>query len=328
MFALLWTLIYVVYWSRGTIPRLLFYSVFSVFSAAGPSDLDGYVGNWLTSLTKPIVEVVYMTCVAVDRQVGSSHEETLTGEEVTSMCYDLTKASRFNVGFFILILPNFLRFAQNMRKFTKTGKLHPCVTNASKYLLGMLVTTFGTFHMEKVSILLMLIACKVVYSFLWDIFMDWGLFKATNHVLCVPCGKCRMRRRRLLGEGKCIYMAGVIMNFCARIFFIYTLVPFDAFERSTTGYQGALFGIVRMCFFLSPSVEVLRRSMWTVFSFEYKWIGKSPNMPLKRAGSVLSESNNVGAGAVKSSHLKVELAVVLGLGVMLATGIVLTGIHS
>jgi len=263
-----------------------------------------------------------MVCIGVDRKVDRFSQDVGTG----SVCYELTKDSRLNIGFFVLIMPNFLRFAQNMRKFIKTGKLHPCVTNACKYLLGMLITILVTFHTGRASFLLVLSFISAIYSFLWDTFMDWGLFKANSHVLCVPCGRCRLRRRRLLSTRKCTYIAGVIMNFCARFFYLYTLVPFDAFEHYAAGYHGASYGIVRICFFTSPSIEVLRRSMWTAFSFEYKWIEKSKHVSAVRTN--MPESRNVGAGAVNSWYLKVELIIICGLGVMLAMAIILTGIYN
>ncbi|CAE8636101.1 unnamed protein product [Polarella glacialis] len=290
------TMVYVMYWTRATLPRLVAGAVASLFTAAGVAPIDGLVGNLLCSLTKPIVEVTNATCFYV------------TGE-VWGKCYDWTNGRGVNLGLFILVLPNFLRFAQNMRQFYDTGKRHPCVTNAFKYLLSMSVTLFSLVHKKNArnfKIWLGLSVCQVTYSFAWDLTMDWGLFKSRRGLLCLPCGKIHLRRRRLLGTGVWPYVLAIVADFFGRIFFVYTLVPKVDLDFASAGYR-----TLRVCFFLAPSVEILRRSMWCVLSFEYKWLDqlrKGVPQPTARQDTFVA---GLAAGVVQSRHMKAELAVAM-----------------
>jgi hypothetical protein len=88
-------------------------------------------------------------------------------------------------------LPVLLRFNQCLRKFLDTGDRLPHLANATKYALSQMVTLAGTFHplyLEFTSATranngvpvyqifwTILFISSSLYSFCWDVYMDWGL---------------------------------------------------------------------------------------------------------------------------------------------------------
>ncbi|CAE8682695.1 unnamed protein product [Polarella glacialis] len=87
------TMVYVMYWTRATLPRLVAGALASPFTAAGVAPIDELVGNWLCSLTKPIVEVTCATCFYVTGEVA---------HESWGKCYDWTNGHGVNLGLFII----------------------------------------------------------------------------------------------------------------------------------------------------------------------------------------------------------------------------------
>jgi hypothetical protein len=95
----------------------------------------------------------------------------------------------------ICLFPLWLRFNQCLRRYLDTGKRVPNLPNAFKYAMSQTVTLFGTFHPlylmnsggnegEYVSkhrfntfqiVWMGLFISSSMYSFFWDVYMDWGL---------------------------------------------------------------------------------------------------------------------------------------------------------
>jgi hypothetical protein len=85
----------------------------------------------------------------------------------------------------VCLFPLLIRFNQCLRRYIDTGDRFPHLANATKYALSQTVTLFGAFHplyMESkdernlFQIFWMLVfVCSSLYSFAWDVFMDWGL---------------------------------------------------------------------------------------------------------------------------------------------------------
>ena len=100
----------------------------------------------------------------------------------------------------ICLFPLWLRFNQCLRRYLDTGKRVPNLPNALKYAISQTVTLFGTFHPlylmsarshdvgeEAEDVILKhrknlfqifwmcLFIASSLYSFCWDVYMDWGL---------------------------------------------------------------------------------------------------------------------------------------------------------
>jgi hypothetical protein len=90
----------------------------------------------------------------------------------------------------ICLFPLLVRFNQCLRRYIDTGDRFPHLANAGKYALSQTVTLFGAFHPlyleyspemrgEKSNLFqifwMVLFVSSSLYSFAWDVFMDWGL---------------------------------------------------------------------------------------------------------------------------------------------------------
>lgn len=116
----------------------------------------------------------------------------------------------------ICLFPLWLRFNQCLRRYLDTGKRVPNLPNAFKYAMSQTVTLFGTFHPlylmsggdhnswdikeEGGEIVLkhhknlfqifwmFLFIASSLYSFCWDVYMDWGLGrKEVSLFLTISC---------------------------------------------------------------------------------------------------------------------------------------------
>eukprot|EP01112_Ceratiomyxa_fruticulosa_P014910 TRINITY_DN4326_c0_g2_i1.p1 TRINITY_DN4326_c0_g2~~TRINITY_DN4326_c0_g2_i1.p1 ORF type:complete len:432 (+),score=31.95 TRINITY_DN4326_c0_g2_i1:250-1545(+) len=92
--------------------------------------------------------------------------------------------------------------------------------------------------------------CSTLYSYSWDIKMDWGLLK--------PDAKNPLLRTTLIFENKYIYYFAMIANLIMRVTWVITLSP-------------AFFGVTLsrdILISIMSSVEVTRRIMWNFFRLE------------------------------------------------------------
>ena len=89
----------------------------------------------------------------------------------------------------ICLLPLLIRFNQCLRRYIDTGDRFPHLANACKYAMSQTVTLFGAFHplyleyipelRERINLFqlfwMLVFVSSSLYSFTWDVFMDWGL---------------------------------------------------------------------------------------------------------------------------------------------------------
>jgi len=120
----------------------------------------------------------------------------------------------------ICLFPLWLRFNQCLRRYLDTGKRVPNLPNAFKYAMSQTVTLFGTFHplylmnnggmsnssdgseasgesLRRRSNLFQvfwmgLFIASSLYSFFWDVYMDWGLGRkeVSNYMICTVLIGC------------------------------------------------------------------------------------------------------------------------------------------
>jgi hypothetical protein len=257
--------IYVAYFSRGVILTFFASAVASPFVAAGVSTMDGYFGDVLTSLIKPIHGAAYTACFFFTGEFtlrlgdqGACHKEWYGWGDMPSIA-----------AIVLLLFPNILRMAQNLRLFYNSGAHHPNLSNTCKYAVGTLVSLFGFVHIipafETRSwyywCWMALFVGASVYAFLWDIIMDWNLFSCQKHECCaLSCSWCHLRNRRLLGSAW-IYYSAMVADFFGRFFFTYTLIP-----------SGKMLFISEYAYWfgmLAPVLEILRRALWSVIKLEF-----------------------------------------------------------
>ena len=162
-------------------------TIWSVVMApsTSPSFFDGYVGDIFTSMVKVFQDIAWTTCFIFSG-------DWLIDEDVKRSSRHLWAHTFWYKNIlmpFICLLPLVFRFNQCLRKFHDTGKRLPHLANASKYALSQTVTLFGAFHplylmhknpeSHRINLFQLFWTCVFVasslYSFTWDVYMDWGL---------------------------------------------------------------------------------------------------------------------------------------------------------
>merc|ERR1712083_335608 len=106
-----------------------------------------------------------------------------------------------------------------------------------------------------------------IYAFLWDIFMDWGLFPSYRTFLCIPCPPCNLRKRCMF-RNRAVYFLATAADCFLRFFGTYTLLPqssilFVIFIKADWVFHLSL---------ISEMLEVLRRTLWSIFKMEWMQI--------------------------------------------------------
>lgn len=136
---------------------------------------DAFVGDIVTSLVRPIVDVVFTL--------------TYYGAAVYGFCsrrYDLNETG-FIVSESLLlhgivlplvaIAPLWMRFLQTLRQAYDTGKRWPYLGNAFKYLTAGLVVLYGMTHAagERGTWWIVSFTATTLYQIVWDSCIDWEM---------------------------------------------------------------------------------------------------------------------------------------------------------
>eukprot|EP00949_MAST-11_sp_MAST-11-sp1_P001997 g1997.t1 len=228
--------------------------------------LYNFVGDVLTSLTKPLTDLAYGICYTYSGVFIKTDIEDMSGCESSEV---LIWAKRV-----ILITPYLIRFAQCLSRLS--SDLSSTTTsmtssknfyNALKYAFAMLVTIFGIFshlkggspgsqHWTFVSASFYIVyATSTLYTYSWDIIMDWNLYPFNPDT-----GRYELRKNRMFVQ-QWVYHAAAVADLLLRFLWSYTLLP-EASEKSLLlGKQGVLSGI-------APIAEIFRRCIWGFFRLE------------------------------------------------------------
>jgi xenotropic and polytropic retrovirus receptor 1 len=211
-----------------------------------------FVGDVLTSLVKPLVDVAYTVCFYT-----SGDWLQHLGED--GVCMDASGVFVKVISPIILISPYWFRLMQCLRRYADSGKRHPNLPNAFKYGLSMCVTIFGIFDDSVSSSWNMYRAfwiatyfSSTLYSWSWDVLMDWSAFKISEPF--------RLRSRQMLPNSSYYYFA-IVADLILRYFWTYTLIPVNDnihFEAYLGLYIAPFAAIA----------EIIRRTMWSVFRLE------------------------------------------------------------
>mmetsp|Transcript_59605 Transcript_59605/g.154918 ORF Transcript_59605/g.154918 Transcript_59605/m.154918 type:complete len:479 (-) Transcript_59605:113-1549(-) len=288
---------YVVHRFGCAIPRLILAAVASPFAAAGVTALDAYVGDVLTSLVKPLMWIAYIGCF-----YGTGE---LTRPDEFCEEYTFHSDSPLSIGTLTLLFPNVLRIAQTLRQYYDTGNKHPFLTNTGKYLCSLAITLYGLFHRSRQNeitqshglagywLYIAAMCVATLYSFLWDITMDWNLFTSSGTCLCIPYKNVRMRKRRLLG-GLRPYIAASAADFVLRFFYIRNFVPHGSFSFGQK--------VLDTCSFFAPELEIFRRTMWSVLKMETEQLKADDKAAAAAAASLGGPGPRVDAKAMEDAQ--------------------------
>jgi hypothetical protein len=164
----------------------------------------------------------------------------------------------------IVTVLQWMRLAQNLRKYRDTGLRFPYLFNACKFGFVLLVVLFSyanptlskagkTPGLKPVQIVwVMLFIIATMWSFMWDVFMGWGLGKRSH----------RMLREVLMLKKPWKYYGAIIADFFLKFLWMYQLIPQNFLPYWLTSnssiYEYAALTIIAV-------LELCRRFMWAVF---------------------------------------------------------------
>lgn len=223
--------------------------------ATSPSFFHGYIGDIFTSMVKVFQDMVWTAFF-----VGSG--DWLISEDKRRSTKHVWSHTTWYTGVLIplvTLFPLWIRFNQCMRKYMDTGERLPHLANAFKYALSQTVTLFGAFHPlymrnQKQWALFqgfwtLAFVTSSLYSFVWDVYMDWGLGRK----------KHKMLGNRLMYPSKVLYYAIIAIDLVLRFAWVLTLVP---------PKSGAKFALPQYLTAVSMGLELFRRTIWGFLRLE------------------------------------------------------------
>ena len=170
-----------------------------------------------------------------------------------------------NAVIIICLFPLYIRLMQCLRKYHDTGERVPNLPNALKYTMSQVVTLFGAFypvvhlncnrqkdcgHMSAFQITWVeIFVVSSVYSWVWDVKMDWGLGKI-EYKLLGP---------RLMFPSTIHYYGVIFADLFLRFMWMQSLVPPSS---------GAHFELPAYLTAINMTLELIRRTLWSFFRLE------------------------------------------------------------
>jgi len=265
--------------SPGILPVLLFFytvyqlivpfgtrwpmwkSIFLVVTApmTSPSFFHGYVGDLFTSMVKVFQDLAWTICFIVSG-------DWLIHEDITVEARHKFASEYWYKHVLIPLIcfvPLWFRFNQCCRRYVDTGDRFPHLANALKYAMSQTVTLLSAFHpnyMLRVNrnvgefklfdfFQVSMIVISTIYSFVWDVYMDWGLgrpeFKFLGPVLMYP--------------SQTMYYTIIFVDFFLRCSWVLTLVPQGL---------GSKYALPEYLTTMQMVLELFRRTIWGFLRLE------------------------------------------------------------
>uniref|UniRef100_A0A7S2TPH6 EXS domain-containing protein n=1 Tax=Lotharella oceanica TaxID=641309 RepID=A0A7S2TPH6_9EUKA len=253
---------------RGSLQKDIVASMGSVFIAPfGRARFrDCYLADYFCSMQKIFSDLQYIICIYT-----LSFSKLMQDDPLASSGYCLSLGS-------ILVpivhaVPYWWRFQQCLHRYIETQKRWPNLANAFKYCLCQLTVIIGSLHpffseyqapwSPYRLFWLALIVVTTLYTYVWDLVMDWGLlqFQDKAHPL--------LRQNRLFPTTTFYYWA-MCSNLVLRFTWVVTLIPFP--------FQSVLASSAELENVLLPLLtflELFRRSQWGILRVEYEHLSTS-----------------------------------------------------
>lgn len=168
---------------------------------------DFFVGDVLTSMVRPLHDVYFTGCFFL-----TDEWSTLT---VTNKC-----KPNHSIVLFVSLIPYHIRFWQCINRYYYTKMWFPHIVNAGKYLATIIQiimqyykNSYQAYHTEFV----LIATFATLYSYAWDITMDWGLIRGTKNDNKLLRDKIKFP--------KSFYYFSMVSNLILRFSWTLTLIP-------------------------------------------------------------------------------------------------------
>ncbi|XP_008553847.1 xenotropic and polytropic retrovirus receptor 1 [Microplitis demolitor] len=212
---------------------------------------DFWLADQLNSLVTPLLDFHFLICFYI-----TNGDWLEAGDTTNCMAGSLIIRPIVNC------LPAWFRFAQCIRRYRDSKEAFPHLVNAGKYSTTFLVVISSTLRLyyadqytsnwENPWLWFWLASCIInsIYSYTWDIKMDWGLLDSN-------AGENKFLREEVVYSSASFYYFAIIEDFILRFIWIasYILVEYKYVSSDL------------MTSIVAP-LEVFRRFVWNFFRLE------------------------------------------------------------
>eukprot|EP00300_Choanocystis_sp_HF-7_P010774 c17146_g1_i2.p1 GENE.c17146_g1_i2~~c17146_g1_i2.p1 ORF type:complete len:389 (+),score=84.26 c17146_g1_i2:271-1437(+) len=237
--------------------RRWFQDVFFKFFLAGIVPVrfpDFWLADQFTSVAVAFSDIEFLICHFI---LKFSHDD----EE---RCVSHLRWTRPTM----VAFPFTVRFLQCLRKYASAPQTNVQLWNAMKYFIGILITIFAALDNAGFAAArpfwIISAFCGFVYSFVWDVYRDWGFFAVPRSDPSWPLRP--PERLKLAPNNRYVYFAAIAINFVLRLSWISAISQAAKFVAHPTLYNTCM-----------SALEVARRIMWNFFRLEYEHTHNSEN---------------------------------------------------
>lgn len=237
-------------------------AIFEVITApiTSPRFFTIYIGDVFTSMVKVFQDIAWTFGFVISRDFLIPEDE-LNEKTMHAWQHSVWYANVLIP--LVCLFPLWLRFNQCLRRYLDTGIRGPNLLNAFKYAMSQTVTLFGAFHplylmystgdatargLYKLFWTMLFVASSL-YSFTWDVIMDWGLGRSEYGFL----------GPRLMFPRRSYYYGVIAADVVLRFMWVLTLIP---------PQSGASFEIPQYLTAATMCLELFRRTIWGFFRLE------------------------------------------------------------
>uniref|UniRef100_A0A673WUR3 Xenotropic and polytropic retrovirus receptor 1a n=1 Tax=Salmo trutta TaxID=8032 RepID=A0A673WUR3_SALTR len=250
------------YKSRFWLLKLLFRVFTAPFHRVEFADF--WLADQLNSLVIVLMDLEYLICFYSFELKWSDRKGLLPMfNDPQTPCNYTCHSYSYGLRAIIQCLPAWFRFVQCLRRYRDTKRAFPHLVNAGKYSTTFFVVTFAALystHKEQKHsdadmffyLLIVFSAVSSLYTLIWDLKMDWGLFDR-------GAGENTFLREEIVYPQKAYYYCAIIEDVILR--FAWT-IQISLTTMTNIPSVGDIVGTV-----LAP-LEVFRRFVWNFFRLE------------------------------------------------------------
>uniref|UniRef100_K3WSV9 SPX domain-containing protein n=1 Tax=Globisporangium ultimum (strain ATCC 200006 / CBS 805.95 / DAOM BR144) TaxID=431595 RepID=K3WSV9_GLOUD len=233
-----------------------------------------FVGDYLTSTVKVSQDICWSLCFFATQEFLEKDVIPDAGKRMSPLLHnaaldlgnsdDIQQGGCQNNVYYVNVavplicaLPLWWRFLQSLRRIYDTETWWPNLPNAFKYALAQVVALFGIFHpfysgdrdnVEAFQITwIVLFTLSSMYTWVWDVTMDWGLGRPQHKFL----GDRQMFSR------KWVYYLAIVADLFLRFAWTMTLIP---------PHSSRMLPLYLLPFTMVG--ELFRRTFWSFFRLE------------------------------------------------------------
>uniref|UniRef100_A0A915DKX6 Xenotropic and polytropic retrovirus receptor 1 n=1 Tax=Ditylenchus dipsaci TaxID=166011 RepID=A0A915DKX6_9BILA len=239
---------------------------------------DFWLGDQMNSLATCFVDLQYFICFYATEVDYSGMRFEVRSLNITEgpipwgfvdlntgqdMCVTST-----GIRAMVMVIPAMVRFLQCLRRYRDTGRWHPHLVNAGKYATTFLVVATNSLNKwasvdkpnDTSSFFYLWIFSYIIsftYTFLWDVFMDWGLADPR-----APKDALLLREEMIYGSRWYYYFA-IVEDFVLRLSWVMNVVS----SISVSLAEAWMLHSDLLISIMAP-LEVFRRFVWNYLRLE------------------------------------------------------------